>query len=144
MSLCTSSPLNSSQNIITLPTYRVLNRKVKGANRNVAEARKAAVEKRQKTIGVEYKNRDKVNSFVDKRFGEDDENLTNEEKMLMRFAKQVRKGIRGIHSVAILIMMCKRPSLTITVLLITLRTYCRGPRQLRRRGCSICLRGGRN
>ena len=57
-------------------------------NRNVALARQNAVEKRKETIGAEYKNRHKVNSFVDKRFGENDKALSNEEKMLMRFAKQ--------------------------------------------------------
>ena len=36
---------------------------------------------------MEYKQLRKNNDFVDRRFGEEDESLTQEEKALMRFQK---------------------------------------------------------
>jgi len=44
---------------------------------------------------VEYKKLKKNNAFVDRRFGEDDESLTQEEKALMRFQKQRLKEMSG-------------------------------------------------
>ena len=40
---------------------------------------------------MEYKNKDKTGSFVDRRFGETDENMTVEEKMLERFTKEKQR-----------------------------------------------------
>lgn len=48
-----------------------------------------ALEKRSKTLLVEYNERDKENSFKDNRFGENDTSLSIEEKMLRRFQEQV-------------------------------------------------------
>ena len=49
------------------------------------------VVQRKETLLVEYQNRGKANKFVDKRFGEADQDLSVEDKMLQRFAleKQV-------------------------------------------------------
>lgn len=48
-----------------------------------------AIEKRSKTLLVEYSERDKQNSFKDSRFGETDPSMSIEEKMLRRFQEQV-------------------------------------------------------
>ena len=44
---------------------------------------------------MEYKQLRKNNDFVDRRFGEEDESLTQEEKALMRFQKQRMKDLSG-------------------------------------------------
>ena len=64
--------------------HPALNRKVKGATRNVGAARKRAVEKREQVLLKEYKSRKSVSQVLDRRFGEK-EHLTREEKMLKRF-----------------------------------------------------------
>ncbi len=43
---------------------------------------------RKKTLLVEYRQLRKANAFVDRRFGEDNEGLTPEEKAIVRFQKQ--------------------------------------------------------
>jgi hypothetical protein len=43
--------------------------------------------KRNETLGIEYDQRWKRNKFVDRRFGETNENLSYEDKMLLRFQK---------------------------------------------------------
>ena len=73
----------------------VLNRRVKGANRNVAKARSDATERRKRTLLVEHKNRKSANSFVDRRFGEADQSMSLEEKMFERFRKERQKRSRG-------------------------------------------------
>lgn len=51
-----------------------------------------AFEKRNKTLLVEYKNQFKSNSFVDKRIGENDQNMTLEDKMFKRFVAERKKS----------------------------------------------------
>ena len=48
----------------------------------------AACLQRKKTLLVEYRQLRKANAFVDRRFGEDNEGLTPEEKAIVRFQKQ--------------------------------------------------------
>lgn len=55
---------------------------------HVAQARDRATEKRRKTLGVEYGKAGKAGAFLDKRFGERDSTLTEEEKMLTRLQKE--------------------------------------------------------
>jgi nucleolar protein 14 len=65
----------------------VLNRKLKGAERNVALSRGLAYEKRKRTLLTELKGARKANAFVDRRFGEKGQGLTEEEKVLERFKR---------------------------------------------------------
>ena len=53
---------------------------------------------RKRTLLLEYKQRNKSNRFIDKRFGEYDEGLTPEEKMMQRFVleKQVSRTITNV------------------------------------------------
>lgn len=50
---------------------------------------------RNKTLLVEYRQLRKANAFIDRRFGEDDESLTAEEKAIARFQKQRMKDLGG-------------------------------------------------
>ena len=54
-----------------------------------------ACAQRKETLLVEFKNRDKVNRLVDRRFGEEDAAMTVEDKMLQRFAMERQVGGRG-------------------------------------------------
>lgn len=67
--------------------HKVLNKAMKGSERNVALARSLAHEKRKRTLLEDFKASSKANSFADKRFGESDVKLTDEEKILERFKK---------------------------------------------------------
>lgn len=73
--------------------FDVLGRKLKGGVRNVPALRSAAVEKRKSTLLVEYRQLKKSNAFIDRRFGEDDENLTQDDRALLRFQKQRLKEL---------------------------------------------------
>lgn len=53
------------------------------------------VPQRKKTLLVEYRQLRKANAFVDRRFGEEDESLTAEEKAIARFQKQRMKEFGG-------------------------------------------------
>ena len=57
--------------------------------------RPACVLQRKKTLLVEYRQLRKANAFVDRRFGEEDESLTAEEKAIARFQKQRMKEFGG-------------------------------------------------
>ena len=46
------------------------------------------LKQRNKTLLVEYKNKFKANSFTDKRIGENDQNLSLEDKMFKRFVAE--------------------------------------------------------
>lgn len=46
------------------------------------------MERRKKTLLVEYKNMGKNNAFVDRRFGEHTEGLSEEDKALLRLQRQ--------------------------------------------------------
>ncbi|CAN0035753.1 unnamed protein product, partial [Heterosigma akashiwo] len=76
--------------------FDVLNRRVKGAERNIANARAKAIERRKKTLLVDYNQQKRTNSFNDRRFGEHDASMSVEEKLLVRFqkerAKRAKKG----------------------------------------------------
>lgn len=45
---------------------------------------------------MEYRQLRKANAFIDRRFGEDDESLTAEEKAIARFQKQRMKDVEGV------------------------------------------------
>eukprot|EP00033_Pygsuia_biforma_P002429 GCRY01002693.1.p2 GENE.GCRY01002693.1~~GCRY01002693.1.p2 ORF type:complete len:255 (-),score=57.03 GCRY01002693.1:217-981(-) len=73
--------------------HDVFGRNVKGTKQNVGQARDQSIKERKNTLLVEYKQRDKANTFVDRRFGEGDQSLSLEDKMLMRFQKERQKVI---------------------------------------------------
>ena len=76
--------------------HDVVNRKVKGEDRNVGRARDKAVEERRKRLLGDYQRSKKTNVFNDRRFGEDDADISLEEKMFMRFQKEKVKKARNL------------------------------------------------
>ena len=74
--------------------HTVLDPRAKNKSVNIAEARGRAEEIRQKTLLVEYGQEGKAVSFVDRRFGESDPSMTEEDKMLMRFQKEKQRQLR--------------------------------------------------
>ncbi|KAH9257608.1 hypothetical protein BASA81_004057 [Batrachochytrium salamandrivorans] len=65
--------------------HPALNRKIMGANRNVGQARAKAQERREATLLPEFRQRKASSQIEDRRFGESNQTLTREEKMLKRF-----------------------------------------------------------
>ncbi len=61
---------------------------------NVVNARDRADELRKQTLMVEYSQERKANNFVDRRFGEDDAGLPEEDAMLMRYQKEKARRLR--------------------------------------------------
>ncbi|KAF2077252.1 hypothetical protein CYY_001441 [Polysphondylium violaceum] len=68
--------------------HEVLGKKIVGGEGNRGQSRYNAFEKRKKTLGIELKLQGKTNKFVDQRYGESDETMTEEERMLVRFQKE--------------------------------------------------------
>ena len=49
--------------------FETVGRRIKGSSKNIIKAREESVQKRKRTLLVEYKQLRKANSFVDHRFG---------------------------------------------------------------------------
>ncbi|XP_016014730.2 nucleolar protein 14 [Rousettus aegyptiacus] len=71
--------------------FQVLGRKTRHDVGLPGVSRARAIQKRCQTLLKEYKDRDKSNVFVDKRFGEYNSNISLEEKMLKRFALEQQR-----------------------------------------------------
>jgi nucleolar protein 14 len=71
--------------------HDVLNRKVLGGEQRPWQSMAAAQQKRNATLGIDYDQRWKRNKFLDRRFGENNANLSPEDKMLLRFQKTRQK-----------------------------------------------------
>ena len=67
--------------------FSVLNRKVKGASRDMTQSSSRTATARKPLI-TEYRDRNKRNAFKDGRFGENDESMEHDEKMMKRFTQQ--------------------------------------------------------
>ena len=76
--------------------HDVINRKVKGEDRNIGRAREKAIEERRKRLLGDYQSSKKSNTFDDKRFGESDASLSLEDKMFLRFQKEKVKKARNM------------------------------------------------
>ncbi|KAJ3152193.1 nucleolar complex protein 14 [Geranomyces variabilis] len=71
--------------------HDVLGRKVKGSTGKPGLVRKRGEENRKRTLAVEMDRKNKDSAFVDRRFGENDANMSMEDKMLERFMKEKSK-----------------------------------------------------
>uniref|UniRef100_UPI0035901E40 nucleolar protein 14-like n=1 Tax=Myxine glutinosa TaxID=7769 RepID=UPI0035901E40 len=74
--------------------FQVLGRKSKHDQGLPGISRSKAIKKRTETLLVEYKQKDKVNSFIDRRFGEFNPNMTVEEKMTKRFMMERQRRLK--------------------------------------------------
>lgn len=84
-----SSPLvgrNKFEVHLNRSKHNILGKKEKHDRGVPGVSRSKANEKRKKTLLTKYKQRNKSNMLLDKRFGEFDETMSMEEKMLKRFA----------------------------------------------------------
>eukprot|EP01135_Chromosphaera_perkinsii_P005574 Nk52_evm123s352 gene=Nk52_evmTU123s352 len=72
--------------------HNVLGRQTKGDRGNISRAKTRSIQQRVGTLLKEYKDRSKVSSFSDKRFGENDASITPEEKMMERFVREKRRN----------------------------------------------------
>eukprot|EP00605_Chrysophyceae_sp_TOSAG23-4_P001027 GSChrysophyteH1.ASY1.ANO1.1128.1 assembled CDS len=93
--LAASNPFDKFSN--ARKKHEVVNRRVKGEDRNVGRAREKAVEERRRRLLGEYQTSKKMNVFEDKRFGESDTNMSLEDKMFMRFQKEKVKKARNLQ-----------------------------------------------
>lgn len=75
--------------------HDILNRKVKGEDRNVGRARAKAIDERKKKLLLDFKQSKRSNQIVDKRFGENDPGMSPEEKMFLRFQRERVKKVRN-------------------------------------------------
>jgi len=87
--------MNPFEMKVTNAKFEVLGRKVKGAVGKPALTKQVGEDNRKKTLLKELKNKGKTGGIVDKRFGEDNPNLTPEEKMQERFTKEKQKQTRS-------------------------------------------------
>lgn len=71
--------------------FQVLGRKTRHDVGLPGVSRARAIQKRTQTLLKEYKERDKSNVFLDKRFGEYNSNISAEEKMMRRFALEQQR-----------------------------------------------------
>lgn len=80
--------------------YSILGRKLKHDKGLPGLSRSKAIKKRKKTLLQEYKQGNKSSLFIDKRFGEYNNDLSLEEKMLQRFTleKQKHHESRGLYN----------------------------------------------
>eukprot|EP00898_Chlorokybus_atmophyticus_P003514 jgi/Chlat1/4163/Chrsp27S04265 len=82
------SAVNPFERLHNRKKFDVLGRKLKGEQRNVGKARSDALEKRKRTLLQEFRQLGKSNAFVDRRFGEAEEGMSQEERALLRFQRE--------------------------------------------------------
>lgn len=81
---------------VSKPKFDVLNRDRRGIYGAPAQSKAKNIAIRQATLLPEVQRRGKATSFVDRRFGERDKNLTEEEKMLERFSRERQKANKAV------------------------------------------------
>ncbi|KAJ1019476.1 hypothetical protein NDA16_004593 [Ustilago loliicola] len=90
------SGLNPFDTKVTKPKHEVLGRKIKGAVGRPGAAKASGLATRRETLLPEWQARNRTGTFVDRRFGENDANVTPEEKMLERYAtEKQRRAAKG-------------------------------------------------
>ncbi|KAJ3397754.1 nucleolar complex protein 14 [Lobulomyces angularis] len=68
--------------------HDVLNRKVKGARGNPGVTRKKSLDSRKTNLLRDLQEKSKDNTFIDRRFGENDPTMSLEDKMMARFVQE--------------------------------------------------------
>ena len=92
-----SNPFESRPN--KAPKMAVLNRRVKGSDRNVAQARASALDRRGSAFAMDAERlRKPASRFKDRRIGEYNPELSQDDKMALRFREQRRKRARAKSS----------------------------------------------
>ncbi|KAF9908923.1 nucleolar complex protein 14 [Lobosporangium transversale] len=79
----------------TRQKYDVLGRKIKGVQGKPTLSKQIGEENRRKTLLKEMQKKNKAGGLIDKRFGEENPNMTPEEKMLERFTREKQSRAKG-------------------------------------------------
>ncbi|XP_050534140.1 nucleolar protein 14 [Daktulosphaira vitifoliae] len=81
----TDKELNPFELHINKKKFNILGRKTKNEVGKPGIARSKAIQKRKKSLLLEYKLKDKSNKFVDRRIGENNHGMTAEDRVIARF-----------------------------------------------------------
>ncbi|KAF9900264.1 nucleolar complex protein 14 [Linnemannia zychae] len=87
--------MNPFEMKVTRQKYDILGRKTKGVDGKPTLSKQVGEENRRKTLLQELQKKNKAGGVVDKRFGEDNPNMTPEEKMLERFTREKQSRAKG-------------------------------------------------
>ncbi|KAF9171713.1 nucleolar complex protein 14 [Mortierella sp. AD011] len=87
--------MNPFEMKVTRQKYDVLGRKSKGVQGKPTLSKQVGEENRRKTLLQELQKKTKAGGVIDKRFGEDDPNMTPEDKMLERFTREKQSRAKG-------------------------------------------------
>ncbi|KAF8978069.1 nucleolar complex protein 14 [Entomortierella lignicola] len=87
--------MNPFEMKVTRQKYDVLGRKTKGVQGKPTLSKQVGEENRRKTLLQELQKKTKAGGVIDKRFGEDDPNMTPEDKMLERFTREKQSRAKG-------------------------------------------------
>ncbi|KAG9015567.1 nucleolar complex protein 14 [Tulasnella sp. JGI-2019a] len=83
--------LNPFEDKVTKVKRDVPGQKVKGVRGRPGVSKQAGLEHRKRTLLVEFDQRGRVGGVIDRRFGEDDPDMTVEQKMLERYAREKQR-----------------------------------------------------
>ncbi|KAG8884046.1 nucleolar complex protein 14 [Tulasnella sp. 331] len=83
--------LNPFEDKVTKVKRDVPGQKVKGVRGRPGVSKQVGLEHRKRTLLVEFDQRDRVGGVIDRRFGEDDPDMTVEQKMLGRYAREKQR-----------------------------------------------------
>ncbi|KAF9083917.1 nucleolar complex protein 14 [Mortierella sp. AD031] len=87
--------MNPFEMKVTRQKYDILGRKTKGVDGKPTLSKQVGEDNRRKTLLQELQKKNKAGGVIDKRFGEDNPNMTPEEKMLERFTREKQSRAKG-------------------------------------------------
>lgn len=74
--------------------HAVLGHRERGKARTVLQSRSRSEQIRRETLLIEHQHQGRTNSFVDGRFGEEDESMPLEDKLVMRFQRERQRQLK--------------------------------------------------
>ncbi|KAF9328765.1 nucleolar complex protein 14 [Podila minutissima] len=87
--------MNPFEMKVTRQKFDIHGRKTKGVEGKPTLSKQVGEENRRKTLLQELQKKNKAGGVIDKRFGEDDPNMTPEDKMLERFTREKQSRAKG-------------------------------------------------
>ncbi|TEB37087.1 Nop14-like protein [Coprinellus micaceus] len=87
--------LNPFDEKVTKLKHNVGGRKLKGVTGKPARSKQAGLEQRKKTLLKEWEEKDRAGGIVDRRFGENNPNMSLEERMLERFTRERQRASKS-------------------------------------------------
>ncbi|KAG8906997.1 nucleolar complex protein 14 [Tulasnella sp. 403] len=79
---------------VTKPKHDIPGQRVKGVTGRPSASHQAGLELRKNTLLVEYRKKNRIGGLIDRRFGEQDPNMTQEERMLGRFTRERQRNAK--------------------------------------------------